>query len=212
MSERVELTYKEYAQIAEPADIALWRPLKFSLRSPASWIPWGRYIARYTQSDYCHVTGVVYWSDVDRWMSCGYSESKGGFAEPLDVAVDEQPSGTIDIWRVKRHVWDSAGGDETRSCVAEQLVHMLGHRYAWRSIRLIIGPWLPVLGMFSTEAWYASIIMQASHSKREGICSQHIARSMRGCGLPLVDKPDALVVPGDFQFSYATEYIGTLVK
>lgn len=204
------LTYREYAAVAKDCDIALWRPLAFRWRSPRSWLAWGRYIDRYTGGcGFSHVTGIVLWDSVDRWMSCGYEERKGGFAEPLDAAV-EHHDGLIDIYRVSDEYWKDA--NTQRSCVAKRLGQDLGGRYQWRNIRLIAAPLLPIIGLFTTKRDHEELVTKVAASRREGICSQHVSRSFRDCGIQLCKKDPSRVTPNDIWMTSATEYIGTLVK
>ncbi len=203
------LTYREYAAVAKDCDIALWRPLPFRWRSPRSWLAWGRYIDRYTGNcGYSHVTGVVLWDSVDRWMSCGYEEGKGGFAEPLDAAV-EHNTGRIEIYRVKDEYWPPTS---SRQCVARQLGQNLGGRYQWQNVRIIASPLLPIIGLFTTQQDHADLVAKAASSRREGICSQHVSRSFRDCGIHLCKKDPSRVTPNDIWMTSATEYVGTLVK
>ena len=205
----VRLDYRGYAAVAQDGDIALWRPLPFQLKSPKSWLAWGRYISRYTGGPYSHATGIVYWREIDRWMSCGYEERRGGLAEPLDSVI-ENADGRIDVFRVRPEYWQAAGASQ--SCVARRLGQDLGGRYAWRAIRLIVSPLLPVIGLFTTLEQHQEIVTKAASSRREGICSQHVARSYSLCGITLCKKPLSLVTPNDLWMTAATEYVATLVK
>lgn len=206
----MNLTYHEYAAVAKDCDIALWRPLPFAWKVPRSWIAWGRYIDRYTGNcGFSHVTGVLWWGNIDRLMSCGYEEGKGGFAEPLD-AVIERHHGLIEIHRVREEYWAASGA--SRDCVAKGLGQRLGGRYRWRSIRLIASPLLPVIGLFQTHSEHEGLVNKAAASRREGICSEHVARSFEDCGIRLCKKSPALVTPNDIWNSSATEYVGTLVR
>jgi len=203
----MKLTYQQYAAVAQDCDIALWRPLPLSW-NPRSWLAWGRYIDRYTGNcGYSHVTGIVKWDAIDRWMSCGYEEGKGGFAEPLDAVV-EHHSGLVDIVRVKASEWAGA----TRECVARRLGQDLGGRYAWRMIRLIASPLLPVVGLFTTRDEHEELVANAAGARREGICSQHVARSFQACGITLVKKPLDRITPNDLWLTIATEKVCTLVR
>jgi len=204
------LTYRDYAAVAQDCDIALWRPLPFSWKSPKSWLAWGRYIDRYTGNcGYSHVTGVLHWPNVDRWMSCGYEERKGGFAEPLDAVV-EKHGGRIDVFRVKASEWEAA--EASRVCVSRRLGQDLGGRYAWSNIRLIASPLLPIIGLFTPRGEHEELVAKAAGSRREGICSQHVARSFLACGIRLCKKPLDRTTPNDLWLTSATEYVCTLVR
>lgn len=203
------MSVAEYLRIARPADILLWKPRSVHPLKPWTWGNlWSGYITRYTGGPYSHVTGVVHWERIDEWMSCGYSEGKGGLVESVELAVKRWESGKIDVFRVKPIAWTEA----TPDCVAAHMGKDLGGSYNWLSIWAIVLPMLPFIGLFTTEHWNSNIVRRASKSRINGICSQHIGRSFALCGLNLIHKPLALVVPSDFAESFATEYLGTLVQ
>lgn len=203
---RIPLTYASYAKSADDCDLALWRPRPIGL-NPMTWFSFGRYVTRYTGGPYSHASGVVFWKEVDRWMSCGYEEGRGGFAEPLDVAV-QRHCGLIDIWRVKATVWDQSRA--SHSCVAKRLGQDLGWPYKWRSIRLLASPLLPIVGFFMPQREHVALVEKVTGETREGICSEHVARSFAACGIELCNKAASSVTPNDLMASYATEYVCTL--
>lgn len=73
-----------------------------------------------------------------------------------------------------------------------------------------MGPWLPLLGLFTTREWYESLVLRASEGTQERICSMHVGRSYSDCGLHLSRKPAALITPNDIAYSSVVRYVGTL--
>lgn len=192
-----ELPYSEYRRDARDCDLALWEPAGF----------WGRMIARYTEGPFSHVSAVAWWYDVERLMSVGYDEKRGGVAEPLSACVARHP-GKINIFRMCPEVWDQP--DEIQQ-VKIQLCKNLGWAYRWQSIRFFLWLKLPFLRLFTGTQLFKDYVLEAHSSIREGICSQHIARSFAAVDIRFVQKPFALISPNDIGLSGQLDYVGTLV-
>lgn len=193
VAERLPLTYRDYSQVAQDGDIALWRP-------NGRW-GWSSYIARATGGPFSHVTGIVFWTQADRWMSCGYQESKGGYAEPLDVVISKWP-GRIDVYRVNQEIMKPA-----KDCIAKRLTQDLGHQYQWWSIWRMAWPLLPLMGLFTPQDSHERRVAKTS---RAAICSEHVHRSFEACGISLVRGESGLIKPNDIYRSAITDYVGTL--
>lgn len=214
------LWYKDYRREAEHCDIYLHTPTSYG----------GRAIARHTGGfgyNFCHVEAGVWWSDVDRLMSCGYQEGKGGVARPLSELV-RQKQGHIHVYRVNAVDFQQAGYatgvkvqeagglhvdvyHRVRKCVSEHLAGDLGQAYGWSNIAIHLLSLLPVARFLLSQRWMAKLVLKASQSSGYGICSQHVARSFGECGLKLIDKPYAVVTPNDIAQSALTVYQGTLI-
>ncbi len=191
--------YKDYRRgTGQSFDIALHTPTSYG----------GRAIARHTGGygfNFCHAEAVVWWHLADRMMSCGYQEGMGGIARPLSQEVVKS-NGNIHIFRV-----EVVAGRSDR-CLASHLAGDLGREYGWHTIALQFLSLLPLARLLLPSAMMTRLVMAASASSGVGICSQHVARSFRACGVTLVDKPDATVTPNDIAQSALTRYICTLVK
>lgn len=191
--------YKDYRRATPQSfDIALHTPTSYA----------GRAIARHTGGygfNFCHAEAIVWWHIADRMMSCGYQEGMGGVARPLSQEVAKS-NGNIHIFRVKK--WDC----QSDRCLASHFAGDLGRAYGWHTIALQFLTLLPLARFLLPSRLMKRLVMAASASSGVGICSQHVARSFRACGLSLVDKPDAMITPNDIAQSALTEYICTLVK
>jgi len=176
---------------------------------------WGRYIARFTNGPFSHVTGIVHWTEAGSLYSVGYEETHGGFGKPLKVEVERHP-GRIHVYRVKDAWWNYAAASrareehEVRCCVCRRLCDV-GWEYNWRSIWMIVRPFMPFFGLITNTPRNYERVLTASANTRQGICSQHVHRSFGECGMRFDQKPYALSSPNDIANSIITDYVCTLV-
>lgn len=212
----VPMLYDDYRQVAQNCDLILHTPTSYG----------GRAIARHTGGpgyEFCHVEAVVWWRYVERLMTCGYQEGRGGTARPLSKIVD-QKSGEVHVYRVPERDWFTEAewsgdvpvphtntGSAKKQCVAEHLAGDLGEEYGWSGILLQFLSLLPLARFLLPQKTFLNMVLKASRSSGYGICSQHVARSFAQCGVSLIDKPFALVTPNDIAQSARTEYVCTLV-
>lgn len=190
----IRLDYLDYVRQAEDADLLLWTPRSI----------YGRMIARYTGGPFCHITAMVKWGD--RPMSVGYDEKRGGVAEPLEAATLRSP-GDIHVYR-HRYI-----SPEDRTNIAQTMLDTIGWAYEWGNIRLLVLTYLPFIRVLAWTwlwRWFAAAVVASSKVTREGICSQHVARSYEKFGWKFINKPSAVVNPNDIGMSSVLIYIGTL--
>lgn len=221
--------YKYYREQSLDNDIALFTPTGY----------FGRAIARHTGEPgygFSHVEGVIEWPTLERLMSCGYEEGKGGTARPLSARVEES-NGCVHIFRVREGSWDRAASEkynseikqgppevwqsrlrwfngQLKADVSKNLGGSLGYKYNWSAIWLQFANLLPFIRFIvwlRFGSLYSRLVSEASKNSKSGICSQHIARSFANAGLSLINKSLAMVTPNDVAQSAVLEYYCTLV-